>query len=82
MHLFISTARKNKLFLQQIFDVHSGMHTVLGTANEQGCSDLVPVSIALTYQWERQTTYMENLFGKKKKVVRQECDERKMKRVM
>lgn len=58
---------KNKLFLQQIFDVHSGTHTVLGTANEQGCSNLVPVSIALTYQWERQTTYMENLFGKKKK---------------
>lgn len=42
------------------------MHTVLGTANEEGYSNLVPVSIALTPQWERQTTYVENLFGKKK----------------
>lgn len=61
-----------------MFDALSGMHIILRAADTEQYRDLVPGPLALTHQWERQTIYMENLFGKKK-VIRQECDGRKNK---
>lgn len=63
-----------------MFDALSGVHIILRASDTEKYRDLVPGPMALTHQWERQTIYMENLFGKKNnKVIRQECDGRKNK---